>query len=142
MDSNQKSAREVAEELAGQFLEQERIEKEAKEKKEAIKDEITILSNKNFAVEFINNKWTLSNATIALKFNPHKVIDVRTDKALTAKERQAFAVNLQDKYCTIDLDVKEIQKSYELDKALKRALKIANISIVQETSYDIKVAKK
>ena len=142
MNSNQKSARELAEELAGQFLELDRIEKEAKQKKDALKEEITALSNSVFADEFIDNKWELDNATIALAFNPHKVVDVRTDKALTPQERQAFAVTLQDKYCTVDLNVKEIQASAEHDKALKNALKIANIAIVQETRYDVKRAKK
>lgn len=140
MENTEKTAIETAEVLAFQYLSLDKIEKEAKEKKEAIKNEITALCNSVYTDNFINDKWELpaANAVIKLAFNPHKVVDTRTNKALTPVQRQEIAITLDDKYCTIDLNVKEIQASTELDKVLKNVLKIANVAIVQETRYDVK----
>lgn len=139
---NQKTAQELAEELAGKILEFDRQEKEAKEAKEALKSDLTNLCNSVYSEYFVKDSWELSNALIKVAFNPHKCVDSRTDKPLTPQERQAFAVTLEDKYCTVDLNVKEIQASAQHDKLLKNALKAANIEIVQDTRYDVKRLKK
>ena len=126
----EKTAQELAEQITFKYLALDRIEKEAKEKKEALKEELTALCNAVYQEKFIKDKWELpaSNAVIKLALNPHKVVDSRTNNPLTPSERQAIAITLDDNYCTIDLNVKEIQASVEHDKSLKNAMKIAKRS--------------
>jgi ribosome maturation protein Sdo1 len=135
-------ATQTAEKLAFKILSCARIEKEAKEQKDQLKTELTELCNSVFE-NFQNGEWKLpaASAVIKLALNPHKVVDSRTNDSLNPAQRQAIALTIADKYCTVDLNTKEIQAALENDKNLKNALKVANAAIVQETRYDVKQLK-
>lgn len=134
----------LAQDLAKKILEYDALEKEAKEQKEKLKNELSSICNSVYPEYFIENKWELPEvgASINLALNPMKVIDSRTGEGLKPEQRQAIAVMLEDKYCTVDMNVKEIQLSMEIDKALKTVLKNNHASIIQETRWDVKKLKK
>lgn len=134
----------LAVKLAKEILEYDRLEKDAKEQKEKLKNDLTTLCNSVYPENFIENKWELKEieASINLALNPMKVIDNRTGVALKPEQRQAIAVHLADKYCTVDINVKEAQLSVESDKSLKAVLNSHHASIIQETRWDVKRIKK
>jgi hypothetical protein len=143
MSKKQKTAQDLASKLAFQILSLDKIEKDAKAEKEKLKEDLTALCNSVYDDEFQNGSWELpeADAVVKLALNPHKVIDTRSGKALDPKTRQDIAMHVADKYCVVDLNVREIQASLEHDKQLKKVLQNNHLQVVQETRYDVKKLK-
>jgi hypothetical protein len=138
-----KEQREKAAKLAFEILSLNKVEADAKKRKNERKEELAELCKSVHGIAFINNEWELpeADAVIKVALNPHKVFDSITGKPLDPKRREEIAITLADKYCTVDLDVIAIQKHLELDKGLKSSLVAANAKIAQETSYQVKHLK-
>lgn len=139
----EKSKEQIANELAFQILEYDRREKEAKAEKDRLKAELTDICDEVFATHFTEGVWMLKEAGAMVKtaLNPHKCIDSRSGEPLKPEERANIALGISDSYCTVDLNVKEIQKALEWDKNLKKCLEAAHVKVVQDVRYDVKKMK-
>lgn len=128
--------------LAYKFLALDKIEKDAKTKKEKLKNDINIICDSSIN-HFVDGQFELpeAGAVIKIAMNPPKVLDSRTDKGMDPAERQKIAMILADQYCTVDINVKEILLSIESDKKLRLQLEENHVAIQQYSRYDIKKIK-
>ncbi len=143
MTKKTETAQDLAAKYAFKILALDKIEKDAKDEKDKLKEELTALCNSVFDEQFQDGSWELpeAEAVVKLALNPHKVIDTRSGKPLEPKARQDIAMHVADKYCVVDLNVREIQASVEHDKQLKKVLNNHHLQIIQETRYDVKKLK-
>ncbi len=125
--------------LAQQILEQAAIENAAKEIKEKLKADLSQLCEDNKTL-FEEGKLKIEDANVLVQevLNPPKAIFIKSEEPLKPEDRHEVAQRLGNQYIKLDIDFKKIQSRIDSDKELKKALKTAGVSIIQETRYDVK----
>lgn len=133
----------LAAQLTKGILELDALEKKIKADKDAKKDELKALCNSVYNDFFTDETWEIpeSSAVIKVALNPPKVIDTRSGKSILPADRRKIAMNVPDKYCVVDLNIKEIQNSVEFDSELKHIINNHHLQVIQETRYDVKKLK-
>lgn len=134
--------RTAASQLAKKILTLDGIEKDAKAKKDKLKSELNVICD-SCVEEFKDNllEFPEVEAAIKISLNPPSVIDTRNDRALTPEQRQEIAMTLDDRYCKVDFNVKEIIASLDSDSDLKNVLEENHVTIRQASRYDVKKMK-